>query len=77
MFNLGASNPKDVELEATVSLAIHDLATNVHVSAEEGHVILSGRVGDFAAKREIDNIVQGVAGVKNLSNGMQITPIVD
>jgi len=75
MFNLGRSNSKDTQLEDAVSLAIRALATDVHISAEAGHVILSGRVGNFAAKREIDSIVQSVAGVKNLSNGMSVAPL--
>jgi hypothetical protein len=72
MFNLERSNSKDAELEAVIGLAIRSLASDIHISAEAGHVILSGRVADFAAKRQIDSLVQSVAGVNNLTNGMQI-----
>jgi len=77
MFNLKRSNSKDAELEAVISRAIRSIASDVPISAEAGHVILSGRVSDFAAKRKIDPLVQSVAGVNNLTNGMQIIPVVD
>jgi osmotically-inducible protein OsmY len=77
MFHLGRSTPQDAQLASTINLAIHHLGTNIHVIALDGYVRLSGRVGDFEAKQEIDSVVKSVAGVKTLSNEMQIVPIVD
>ncbi len=77
MSDLSPSNPKDAELENTVTRAVHGLAAEFHVSALAGHVTISGMVDDFAAKRDIYLVVQGVAGVKTVSNRVKVTPIGD
>jgi osmotically-inducible protein OsmY len=75
MSDLKGSDPKDVELENTVTRAVHGLAAEFHVSALAGHVTISGMVDDFGAKRDIFLVVQGVAGVKTISNKVKVTPI--
>jgi osmotically-inducible protein OsmY len=77
MPDLKGSDPKDVELENTVSRALHGLVSDCHISALAGHVTISGKVDDFGAKRDIYLTVQSVAGVKTISNLIRVTPIGD
>ncbi len=77
MLNFNQSNSKDAELGSAISRMISGMASGLHVSAEAGHVTISGMVDDFGTKRDISAAVQGMGGVKTLSNCIRVTPIGD
>ena len=74
MENRNLSDPKDVELEASISRAVRHMGVGIHVSAKGGRVSLSGLVQDFSTKRSIMSTVRGMAGVHEVTNYLRIAP---
>jgi len=77
MTNQQMSDPKDVELEATIQRAIRNMGVGIHVTVHGGHVSLSGLVEDFSTKRDVASVVRGVSGVREISNALRIAPVND
>ena len=77
MANPYISDPKDVELEATISRAVRGMGSHIHVSVKAGHVFLSGTADDFSTKRDIVSQVRGVQGVHELTNNIRVAPFAD
>ncbi len=76
-FNNNISDPKDVELEATISRAVRSLGGGIHVTVHGGHVSLSGVVDDFETKRDISTLVHGMGGVRNITNNIRVARVAD
>lgn len=72
MENQFVSNPKDVELEATISRSVRGMGQHIHVSVRGGHVFLSGTADDFGTKRDIVAQVRGIQGVRELTNNIRV-----
>jgi osmotically-inducible protein OsmY len=68
------SDPKDVELEASIQRAIRQLGTGIHVKVWGGHVTLSGHVDDFGTKREIASIVRRMPTIRRVTNNLRVMP---
>jgi osmotically-inducible protein OsmY len=77
MANQNLSDPKDVEMEATISRAIRNLGIGLHVSVRAGHISLSGTVDDFETKREVNSVVHNVAGGHPISNNIRVARVAD
>ena len=77
MANPYISDPKDVEMEATISRAIRNLGVGIHVSVRGGHVSLSGMVDDFETKRDVSSVVHDVAGGHPISNNIRVARVAD
>lgn len=77
MENRNLSDPKDVEMEASISRAIRNLGVGLHVSVRGGHVSLSGMVDDFETKREVSSVVHNVAGGHPVSNNIRVVRVAD
>jgi osmotically-inducible protein OsmY len=75
--NQRISDPKDVELEATIHRAIRHMGVGIHVTVRGGHVSLSGLVDDFYTKRDVASVVRSVAGVHEVTNALRIAPVND
>jgi osmotically-inducible protein OsmY len=75
MDNRNLSDPKDVELEATISRAIRTRGSGIHVSVKGGAISLTGSVEDFGTKREIESLVRGVAGHYPIHNSIRVSYI--
>lgn len=76
-FNNNISNPKDVELEATITRAIRSMGEHIHVSVSGGHVTLSGTADDYSTKRDIVGFIRNVSGVHEVTNNIRVAPIAD
>lgn len=74
MENQFVSDPKDVELEETISRAIHGMASHLHVSVRAGKVTVSGSVDDFGDKRDVTNAVRAISGVHGVINNIRVAP---
>lgn len=72
MENQKVSDPKDVELEATISRSIRSMGNGIHVSVHGGHVSLSGMVDDYSTKRGIMSMVRGYSGVHEVTNNIRV-----
>jgi len=77
MANPWVSDPKDVELEASISRIVRSMGVGIHVSVKGGHVTISGVVDDFATKREILNAVRDVAGGHEVTNYVKVARVAD
>ena len=77
MANPYISDPKDVELEATISRAVRELGVGIHVIVKGGHVTVSGIVDDFETKRDILSVVRGVAGGHTITNNVRVARVAD
>lgn len=77
MANPFISDPKDVELEATLSRAVRGMGEHIHVSVRGGHVNLSGTVEDYSVKRDIMASIRNVPGVHDVSNNIRVAHIFD
>ena len=77
MSNPYASNPKDVELESAITVAIREMGVGIHVSVKGGHVTLSGAVDDFETKRDVASVVRGVAGGVAITNNIRVARVAD
>lgn len=73
MDNRNLSDPKDVELEASIARVIRNRGVGIHVSVKGGAVSLSGSVEDFETKREIESLVRGVAGGFPIHNLIRVS----
>jgi osmotically-inducible protein OsmY len=71
------SDPKDVELEASISRAIRNLGVGIHVTVKSGHVSLTGVVDDFETKRQVYSVVRGTSGVREVANNIRVARIAD
>ena len=67
------SDPKDVELEASIQRAIRRMGVGIHVSVRGRVITLSGLVDDFSTKREVASVVHGLAGTHEVRNALRIT----
>ncbi len=69
-------NQKDVELEATVSRAIlsRGKAGAVQVVIRDGYVHLLGWVDRLEEKREINQTVEAIPGVRIVTNHIHVKP---
>ena len=76
-YNNNISDPKDVELEATISRAVRSMGNGIHVTARGGHVTLSGVVDDFETKRGISSMVHGLGGVHDVVNNIRVARVSD
>lgn len=72
MENQKVSDPKDVELEATISRSIRSMGNGIHVSVHGGHASLSGMVDDYDTKRSIMSTVRGFSGVHEVTNNIRV-----
>lgn len=72
LFNQNISDPKDVELEATISRVVRNMGEHIHVSSKGGHVTLSGTVDDFSAKRDIVSAAKNVSGVHEVTANIRV-----
>jgi len=70
------SDPKDVELEATISRTVRNIGEHIHVSSRGGHVTLSGTVDDFSTKRDIVAAARNVSGVHEVTNNIRVAPVI-
>ena len=77
MANPYVSDPKDVELEATISRAVRGMGLGIHVSVKAGHVSLGGVVDDFETKRDISSVVHNVAGGHPIINYIRVARTAD
>jgi len=77
MANPNISDPKDVELEATISRAVRKMGMGIHVSVKSGHAFLSGAVDDFATKRAISSAARGTSGIHEVTNNIRVAGIAD
>lgn len=77
MDNYNLSDPKDVELEASISRVIRRRGMGLHVSVRSGVISLSGAVDDFETKRDIDSSVRNVAGGHKIHNNIRVARITD
>jgi osmotically-inducible protein OsmY len=71
------SDPKDVELEASISRVIRHRGMGLHVSVRSGVIFLSGAVDDFETKRDIDSSVRSVAGGHTIHNNIRVARVTD
>lgn len=77
MANPYISDPKDVELEATINRAIREMGVGIHVSVKGGHVTVSGTADDYETKRDIIAAVRSVPGVHEITNNIRVAPVAD
>jgi hypothetical protein len=77
MANPYISDPKDVELEASVGRAVRGLGVGIHVGVRAGHVTVSGIVDDFETKRDIMAVVRDVAGGHPITNNVRVARVAD
>ena len=77
MANPYISDPKDVELEAAISREVRGMGLGIHVSVKGGHISLSGTVDDFATKRDVMEVVRGVAGGRPITNNIRVARVAD
>jgi osmotically-inducible protein OsmY len=71
------NDPKDVQLEALIQSRIRQMGTELHVQVKEGLVTLSGIADDFKTKREIDTLVEGIGGVREVVNKIVVASVTD
>ena len=69
--------PKDVLLEALIQERIRQMGTELHVLAKDGQVTLTGIADDFKTKREIDTLVEGIGGVREVINKIVVASVTD
>ncbi|HUO58230.1 MAG TPA: BON domain-containing protein [bacterium] len=77
MANPFVSDPKDVELEATISRSIRGMAEHLHVSVRGGHVTVSGTADDYETKRDIMSAVKEVPGVHEVTNNIRVARVAE
>ncbi len=77
MANPYISDPKDVELEAAVSREVRGLGMGIRVSVKGGHITVSGTVDDFETKRDVMEVVRGVAGGRPITNNIRVARVAD
>ena len=77
MANPYISDPKDVELEATISRAVRGMGLGIHVSVKGGHVSLGGVVDDFETKRDVSSVVHSVAAGHPIMNNIRVARTAD
>lgn len=71
------SNPGEVQLEALIHSRIRQMGTGLHVLVKEGQVTLTGAADDFETKREIDTLVKGIGGVREVVNKIVVALVAD
>jgi len=71
------SDPKSVELEATISRGIRALGDGIHVSVRGNHVTVSGTADDYETKRDIYQIVKGMSGGREVTNNVRVARMAD
>jgi len=67
------SDPKDVELENNISRIVRRLGQGLRIHVRGGHVTISGIVSDFGTKRQISQEIQGVGGVRDVTNNIRVS----
>lgn len=67
------SDPKDVELENNISRTVRRLGEGIRVHVSGGHVTVSGIVDDFGTKRQISQEIQGMGGVREVTNNIRVS----
>lgn len=72
-FQAPQSDPKDVELENSISRAIRHMAKGVRIHVSGGHVTVSGIVDDYGTKRDISHAIQAVGGVREVTNNIRVS----
>ncbi len=72
-----SSDPQEVQLEALIHSRIRQMGTDIHVHVKDGCVTLSGSADDYKTKREIDVLVRGIGGVRELVNKLVVASITD
>ena len=77
MENQSISDPKDVELEATISRAVREMGQGIHVTVKGGHISLNGVVDDFETKRDVSSVVHSVAGARQITNNIRVARTAD
>jgi len=77
MTNETHSDPKEVQLEALIQSRIRQMGTDLHVLVKEGLVTLTGAANDFETKREIDTLVKGIGGVREVINKIVVASVAD
>lgn len=77
MTNETNSNPGEVQLEALIQSRIRQMGTSLHVLVKEGVVTLTGTADDFKTKREIDTLVKGIGGVREVINKIVAASVTD
>lgn len=77
MTNESHSNPNEVQLEALIQSRIRQIGSNLHVLVKEGLVTLTGSADDFETKREIDTLVKGIGGVREVVNKIVVASVTD
>jgi osmotically-inducible protein OsmY len=71
------SDPKDVELEESISRSVRGMGSHMHVSVRGGHVTVSGTADDYETKREILSAVRSVPGVHEVTNNIRVARTAD
>jgi osmotically-inducible protein OsmY len=71
------TDPKDVQLEALIQERIRQMGTELHVLIKDGKVTLTGIADDFKTKREIDTLVEGIGGVREVINKIVVASVTD
>ena len=72
-FEQPQSDPKDVELENSISRTIRHMAKGVRIHVRGGHVTVSGIVDDFGTKRQISQAIQAIGGVREVTNNIRVS----
>jgi osmotically-inducible protein OsmY len=72
-FEQPQSDPKDVELENSISRTIRHMAKGVRIHVHGGHVTVSGIVDDFGTKRHISQAIQAIGGVREVTNNIRVS----
>ena len=70
---LSQSDPKDVELENNISRIVRRLGKGLRIHVRGGHVTISGIVDDYGTKRQISQEIQGVGGVREVTNNIRVS----
>ena len=69
------TDPQEVQLEALIHSRIRQMGTDIHVLVKDGLVTLTGSADDYKTKREIDVLVRGIGGVRDLVNKLVVASI--
>jgi len=71
------SDPKDVELEESISREIRRMGAHIHVSVRGGTISISGTADDFGDKRNIYSVVKGLSGTHKVVNNIRVAHFED
>lgn len=68
------SNHKDDDLEQGIARALQGKVACLNVVVKDGYVNLSGNVDHPAAKKAVASLVEGITGVRMLTNHIRFVP---